>query len=154
VRELNLQARAILKERGELGQDVKVEVTRELAADDGSISIERGERYFAQGERVMFLKNDRELGVKNGSLGIVSEVSGSAMRVVLDGSEQREVSFRLGEYAALDYGYAATVHKAQGATVEQTFMLATPGMDRHLAYVGMTRPPPRRRRTLRRPRRF
>jgi len=139
VRELNLQARAILKERGELGQDVKVEVVRELASDDGTISLERGERYFAQGDRVMFLKNDRELGVKNGTLGTVAEVSKDAMRVVLDGAERREVSFALKDYAALDYGYAATVHKAQGATVDQTFMLATPGMDRHLAYVGMTR---------------
>ena len=60
----------------ELGQEVKVAVARELAADDGTISIERGQRYFAKGERVMFLKNDRELGVKNGSLGIVTEVSG------------------------------------------------------------------------------
>ena len=31
------------------------------------------------------------------------------------------------------------MHKAQGATVERSFVLATPGMDRHLAYVGMTR---------------
>ena len=139
VRELNLQARAILRERGELGQEARVEVARELAADDGTISIERGERYFAQGERVMFLKNDRELGVKNGSLGTVAEVNKDSMRVVLDGAERREVSFGLKDYAALDYGYAATVHKAQGATVDRTFALATPGMDRHLAYVGMTR---------------
>src|SRR5216684_1955793 len=41
VRELNLQARAILRERGELGQEARVEVARELAADDGTISIER-----------------------------------------------------------------------------------------------------------------
>jgi hypothetical protein len=61
------------------------------------------------------------------------------MRVVLDGAERRESSFALKDYAALDYGYAATVHKAQGATVDQAFMLATPGMDRHLAYVGLTR---------------
>jgi len=139
VRELNLQARTILKERGELGQDVKVAVVRELASDDGSISIERGERYFAAGERVMFLKNDRELGVKNGSLGTVAEVNKDSMRVMVDGAERREVSFALKDYAALDYGYAATVHKAQGATVDQSFLLATPGMDRHLAYVGMTR---------------
>jgi Ti-type conjugative transfer relaxase TraA len=139
VRELNLQARAILQERGELGKESRVEVVRELAADDGTISLERGERYFAQGDRVMFLKNDRELGVKNGSLGTVAEVSKDAMRVVLDGERRREVSFGLKDYAALDYGYAATVHKAQGATVDQTFLLATPGMDRHLAYVGMTR---------------
>jgi hypothetical protein len=31
------------------------------------------------------------------------------------------------------------MHKAQGATVDRVFVLATPGMDRHLAYVGMTR---------------
>jgi Ti-type conjugative transfer relaxase TraA len=139
VRELNLQARAILQERGELGKESRVEVARELAAEDGTISVERGERYFASGDRVMFLKNDRELGVKNGSLGTVAEVSKDSMRVLLDGAERREVNFALKDYAALDYGYAATVHKAQGATVDQTFMLATPGMDRHLAYVGMTR---------------
>src|SRR5712692_8934854 len=34
VRELNLQARSILRERGALGQEVRVEVARELAADD------------------------------------------------------------------------------------------------------------------------
>jgi ATP-dependent exoDNAse (exonuclease V) alpha subunit len=139
VRELNLQARGILKERGELGKESRVEVARELAADDGTISIERGERYFAQGERVMFLKNDRELGVKNGSLGTVAAVNQDSMRVVLDGGAGREVSFALKDYAALDYGYAATVHKAQGATVDKTFVLATPGMDRHLSYVAMTR---------------
>ena len=42
--------------------------------DDGTITIERGERAFAPGERVMFLRNDRELGVKNGTLGTVAEV--------------------------------------------------------------------------------
>jgi Ti-type conjugative transfer relaxase TraA len=139
VRELNLQARAILKDRGELGKEARVEVARELAADDGTISIERGERYFAHGERVIFLKNDRELGVKNGSLGTVADVNKNSMRVILDGEARREVSFALKDYAALDYGYAATVHKAQGATVDKAFVLATPGMDRHLAYVGMTR---------------
>ena len=113
VRELNLQARSILRERGQLGQEVRVEVARELAADDGTISIERGERHFAPSERVMFLKNDRELGVKNGTLGTVIEVKRDAMRVVLDGTAGREVSCDLCDYAALDHGYAATVHKAQ-----------------------------------------
>ena len=139
VRELNLQARSILRERGQLGQEVRVEVARELAADDGTISIERGERHFAPGERVMFLKNDRDLGVRNGTLGTVTEVRRDAMRVVLDGAAGREISFNLRDYAALDYGYTTTVHKAQGATVDRGFVLATPGMDRHLAYVGMTR---------------
>ena len=122
-----------------MGRECRVEVARDPAADDGTISIERGERHFAPGERVMFLKNDRDLGVKNGTLGTVTEVKRDAMRVVLDGTAGGEVSFNLRDYAALDYGYAATVHKAQGATVDRSFVLATPGMDRHLAYVGMTR---------------
>jgi len=32
--------------------------------NDGSFAIERGERAFAPGNRAMFLKNNRELGVK------------------------------------------------------------------------------------------
>ena len=139
VRELNQQAREILKQRGELGRELKIEVERELMAPDGTLTHERGERSLAPGERVMFLKNDRELGVKNGTLGSVLEIDHDHLRVKLDGREGREVDFQLNDYAALDYGYAATVHKAQGATVERSFVLATPGMDRHLAYVGMTR---------------
>jgi len=139
VRELNERARAILRERGELGREVTVEVERELMAPDGTLTIERSQRDFAPGERVMFLKNDRELGVKNGTLGQVLEIDQDALRVRLDGDRAREIEFRLGDYAALDHGYAATVHKAQGATVERSFVLATPGMDRHLAYVSMTR---------------
>ena len=139
VRELNQRAREILRERGELGREITVEVERELMAPDGTLTIERSERDFAGGERVMFLKNDRELGVKNGTLGQVLEIDREALRVRLDGSDGREIEFKLSDYAALDHGYAATVHKAQGVTVERSFVLATPGMDRHLAYVSMTR---------------
>jgi hypothetical protein len=34
---------------------------------------------------------------------------------------------------------AATFHKSQGVTVDQAHVLATPGMDRHSAYVGLSR---------------
>ena len=78
VRELNQQAREILKQRGELGPELKIEVERELMAPDGTLTHERGERSFAPGERVMFLKNDRELGVKNGTLGSVLEIDRDA----------------------------------------------------------------------------
>jgi Ti-type conjugative transfer relaxase TraA len=126
VAELNRRAREVLKQRGELGSGVRVETSREVTRDDGT------------GDRVMFLKNDRELGVKNGTLGTVTDVGRDSMRVVLDGKE-REIGFNLRDYGAVDYGYAATVHKAQGVTVDRVFLLATPGMDRHLTYVSMTR---------------
>src|SRR5690606_3465811 len=43
------------------------------------------------------------------------------------------------DYADIDHGYAATIHKAQGMTVERAHVLATPGMDRHAAYVALSR---------------
>jgi ATP-dependent exoDNAse (exonuclease V) alpha subunit len=70
----------------------------------------------------MFLKKDRERGVKN----TVTEGSTSSMRVVLDGAGWREVSFALKDYAALDYGYAATAQNVQGATIDQTSCWARP----------------------------
>ena len=59
------------------------------------------------------------------------------MTVRLDGG--REVAFEAKDYAAVDHGYAATFHKAQGVTVDRAHVLATPGMDRHSAYVGLSR---------------
>ncbi|EQB32601.1 Ti-type conjugative transfer relaxase TraA, partial [Sphingobium ummariense] len=124
VRDLNQAARDRLREAGELGQDVR-------------ISAERGAREFATGDRIMFLKNERGLGVKNGTLGKVERVSPDSMAVRLD--DGRQVAFDLKDYAHVDHGYAATIHKSQGVTVDQGHVLATPGMDRHAAYVALSR---------------
>ncbi|AZS22319.1 Ti-type conjugative transfer relaxase TraA [Caulobacter sp. FWC26] len=124
VRELNLTARERLRQAGALGEDV-------------TIKAERGERSFATGDRLMFLKNDRGLGVKNGMLGEIEQVSPTQMTVRLDAG--RSVTVDLKDYAQVDHGYAATIHKSQGVTVDRTHVLATPGMDRHGAYVALSR---------------
>jgi len=59
------------------------------------------------------------------------------MAVRLD--DGRGVAFDTKDYAHVDHGYAATFHKSQGVTVDRAHVLATPGMDRHSAYVGMSR---------------
>ncbi len=124
VRELNELARSRLRDAGALGEDV-------------AVNVERGERTFAPGDRIMFLKNERSLGVKNGTLGVLEQASPERLAVRLD--DGRSVAFDLKDYAHLDHGYAATVHKAQGVTVDRAHVLATPGMDRHAAYVAMSR---------------
>ena len=53
----------------------------------------------------------------------------------------RAVGFDMKDYAHIDHGYAATVHKAQGVTVDRAHVLATSHMDRHAAYVGLTPAP-------------
>lgn len=51
----------------------------------------------------------------------------------------RDVVISEDSYRNVDHGYAATIHKSQGATVDRTFVLATSMMDQHLTYVSMTR---------------
>src|SRR3546814_4645982 len=58
VRELNEAARETMRASGDLGDDVR-------------LTVERGDRDFASGDRVMFLRNERSLEVKNGTLGTV-----------------------------------------------------------------------------------
>ncbi|KZC79440.1 conjugal transfer protein TraA [Sphingobium yanoikuyae] len=124
VRELNEAARDRMRVAGQLGDDVRMKT-------------ERGDRAFAIGDRLMFLKNERSLEVKNGTLGTVEQVNQQSMTVRTD--DGRSVAFDMKDYAHVDHGYAATIHKAQGMTVDRAHMLATPGMDRHGAYVGMSR---------------
>jgi len=85
----------------------------------------------------MFLKNERSLGVKNGSIGSVESLTSARMAVMLD--DGRSVAFDIKYYAHIDHGYAATIHKAQGVTVDRVHVLATPGLDRHAAYVALSR---------------
>ncbi|MEQ1552356.1 Ti-type conjugative transfer relaxase TraA [Sphingorhabdus sp.] len=124
MRELNEAARGRMRVADGLGADV-------------SIKAERGDRQFASGDRIMFLRNERELGVKNGTLGTVEQVSPQRMAVRTD--DGRSVAFDTKDYAYVDHGYAATIHKAQGMTVDRTHVLATPGMDSHGAYVALSR---------------
>ena len=51
----------------------------------------------------------------------------------------RGVSFNVGTYAHIEHGYASTVYKAQGSTIERVFVAHTPGMGREAAYVAMSR---------------
>lgn len=124
VRELNEAARDRMREAGDLGEDVRV-------------TVERGTRSFAAGDRVMFLQNERGLGVKNGTLGTIKQVSAQSMTVQTD--DGRYIAFDLKDYDRIDHGYAATIHKAQGMTVDRTHVLATPGVDTHGSYVALSR---------------
>ncbi len=127
VRMLNQMARIKLIERGVLDQG-----TMFKTAD--------GERNFAVGDQIVFLKNEGSLGVKNGMLAKVVEVGpGRITALIGDGENARHVLVEQRFYSNLDHGYATTIHKSQGATVDQVKVLASLSLDRHLTYVAMTR---------------
>src|SRR5665213_3518565 len=131
VQDLNEAIRAARQERGELVGEIAYQTTE-------------GARFFAPGDRLLFRENNRDLGVKNGMLGTVEQAEEGRLGVRLDSArgpgQGRAVSVSMADYAAVDHGYAVTIHKAQGATVDRAYVLASGTMmDRHLTYVAMTR---------------
>lgn len=131
VRAINDAIRTELQDRGELAQ----------GEDAGALTFQTndGKREFAPGDRIVFLENNRDLGVKNGMLGTVEHVEAGRIVAQLDGRGGDSVSVPMGDYQAIDHGYATTIHKNQGATVDRSYVMASGTMDRHLTYVAMTR---------------
>jgi Ti-type conjugative transfer relaxase TraA len=127
VRMLNELARTKLIERGVIEQGSPFKT-----AD--------GVRSFAAGDQIVFLKNEGSLGVKNGMLGkVVDAAPGRIVAVTGEGEHRAQVSVEQSFYNNVDHGYATTVHKSQGATVDRVKVLASLSLDRHLTYVAMTR---------------
>lgn len=91
----------------------------------------------AQGERILFRQNDKKLGVRNGDLATISKINAHEFVAILDSGEQVVIPK---SYTHIDYGYALTVHKSQGMTIDKASVyIDSPYWDRNLAFVAMTR---------------
>ncbi len=143
VRALNAAIRSELQNRQKLerGQELSDGVDRGdgEAGRELTFQTNNGKRAFGPGDRIIFLENNRDLRVKNGMLGTVEHVEKGLIIARLDGRGGDSVSIPTDSYQAIDHGYATTIHKNQGATVDRAFVLASSTMDRHLTYVAMTR---------------
>lgn len=125
VHQLNTDARAAAQAAGM------------VKGPDHAFEAERGNRQFAEGDRIIFLKNDRELQVKNGTTGTVEKAADGALVVKLDNGKITE--FNQARYADVDHGYAMTVHKSQGVTVDRAHYLPGKMSDAELNYVAGSR---------------
>jgi hypothetical protein len=119
---LNELARTELRQRGRLGPDV---VTVEGTA-------------FALGDRVVCLRNDHLLGVLNGTTGTLERRLGPGA-IVSTAQGERFLPASYLEAGHLGHGYALTVHKAQGLTIERAYVLAGPSLTKEAAYVALSR---------------
>ena len=100
-----------------------------------------GEWY--EGRPVLVTRNDAELGVSNGDVGIaLKDPAGGAMRVYFaDGNTLRSVL--CSRLAHAETAFAMTVHKSQGSEFEHTALVLPPEpgpiATRELVYTGVTR---------------
>ena len=90
------------------------------------------------GDRVMLTRPHRGLDLPRSAFGTVVDTRAGGIDLLVDGSS-RAVTLDLGTFRDLDYGYAATIHKSQGVTVDHTLVLGHGRMNRHAVYVALTR---------------
>lgn len=149
---LNAAIRAGRRADGHLGPDVLFPATRSRGLAGGERELP-----FAVGDRVHFLANGAlqvegvsggrgrrapTHKVDNSDLGTIVAARDGRLVVQLDG--QRNGAARPlvvvdhSTYRSIDHGYAVTIHKAQGATVDRAYVLPG-GLDRALSYVALSR---------------
>ena len=126
VEDLNHRARALLQATGDVGPD---EVTL-------------GARSFAPGDTVLALRNDPATGLLNGTRGRLEQIDTRRRMLVVRTEHDRGVvgvPFRYAEDGHLTHGYAMTIHKAQGATVDTCRILVGDSMRREQLYTALSR---------------
>ena len=110
-------------------------------------------RAFATGDRVQFVGSaaTRECvaaGLFNGAVGTLEAIDGRRVTVRLDGPKDappRSVSFtvgpdaKAGEFDALRHGYAGTIYKGQGKTLNQSYVLHSDNWRSATSYVALSR---------------
>ena len=105
--------------------------------------IEGAGRYHA-GEPIIIVRNDYNVGLFNGDLGIVlpDAITGE-LRVFFRGEEDEVLNFAPGRLPAHEPAFALTVHKSQGSEFRDALVILperhAPVLTRELLYTGITR---------------
>ncbi|MCU1677338.1 MAG: putative ATP-dependent exoDNAse [Frankiales bacterium] len=98
-------------------------------------------RAFAIGDRVVAKRNDRRLGLVNGTraevVALDPEHHSLTLRTGPDAEVRVDSPYLDDEY--LEHGYALTAHAAQGATVDHSYILGSDELYREWGYTALTR---------------
>jgi ATP-dependent exoDNAse (exonuclease V) alpha subunit len=98
-------------------------------------------RRFAIGDEVVGLRNDYGSGILNGTVGTITDIRRKEGAVTIQTPGGAEIRLSRGylRRGFLDHAYALTVHKAQGATYDQAFVLGDDRLYREAGYVALSR---------------
>lgn len=122
---INQNLREVCIKRGDVAQEgVKVK--------SGSKNIE-----LAVGDRVQFRANDKPNGVINGTLASVSGIKGGNIHFKTD--DEKIVIYHKKDLPRLNYGYAGTIYRGQGKTLDETYAMYGRNWKDKSSYVAMTR---------------
>ncbi|MCI8358199.1 MAG: ATP-dependent RecD-like DNA helicase [Lachnospiraceae bacterium] len=86
---------------------------------------------------------DRGMGIFNGDIGMILEISEYTRSMVIEYDEHRRVTYSFDQLDEIELAYAVTIHKSQGSEYPAVIMplLSGPRMlfNRNLLYTGVTR---------------
>lgn len=126
VDRLNGELRAVRKGRGELGKD-------------HSFETKHGKFAFAENDRIQLTGTDKRQGLFNGTVGTITGIDGDDITVKFDGRTGRTVTFDADTFHDFRHGYAGTIYKGQGRTLDQTYLYHSEHWRSAASYVAMTR---------------
>ncbi|MEJ2038367.1 MAG: AAA family ATPase [Desulfosarcinaceae bacterium] len=113
-------------------------------AAEGKRELKVGERIFRVGDRVIHRRNNYDLGVFNGDIGVIRRIDHQTLTcIVAFFPDQREVLYQREDIVELDLAYAITIHKSQGSEFEAVIIPVLTQhfkmLFRNLIYTGLTR---------------
>ena len=112
-----------------------------IAARLDALGLLHGRGAWYAGRPVMVTRNDHDLGVLNGDVGIALPTGTQGLRgVFLQGQSLRSVS--ISRLADVQTAFAMTVHQSQGSEFDHTVLVLPErhaGLSRELIYTGITR---------------
>jgi len=122
VADLNRRGRHALAANGQLGD-------KELVVDG---------KAFAVGDRVVALRNNRRLGLLNGTLGTITGIDDHSLTIDTTRGARNVPEHYLAD-GHLDHAYALSIHKAQGMTCDHAFLLGDDRLYLEAGYTGLSR---------------
>jgi exodeoxyribonuclease V alpha subunit len=145
--------------KGLVGVEQLNRVLQSYVNPDGQEEKEFFGTMYREGDKVMQIKNDYQMGwekrnahgfpyekgsgVYNGDMGIIEEISTFSQEVHVRFDDDRHVSYQFSQMDELELAYAITIHKSQGSEYPAVIIPMFPGprmlMTRNLLYTAVTR---------------
>jgi len=132
--------------RGSLGTISLNRVIQETSNPfiEGKRQLKVGDKIFRVGDRVIHRRNNYDLGVFNGDIGVIQDIDNIDLTCLVSFyPNNRVVHYKQNDIMELDLAYAITIHKSQGSEFE---VVIIPVLTQHfkmlfrnLIYTGITR---------------
>ncbi|OUQ15014.1 hypothetical protein B5E87_00135 [Massilimicrobiota sp. An142] len=137
-RNVNIDDIMILNPNNNFVRNINKKIQEKYNLENCSIKI--GNRVFKKGDKVVQIKNNYDIGVFNGNVGKIIDISCDNIIVDFD---SKIVKYDKNMAKELDIAYAITIHKSQGSEAQYVFVIIDKNsknmLNMNLIYTAITR---------------